>query len=572
MKNVYFDLRGFIFGQLDGLKAAGDLPADAKLDAVVLEEPRDAAHGDLACNAAMVLAKAAGVAPRVLAEKLVSLIGAHSAVEAVEIAGAGFLNIQLKTQTLVDETAAMLGDVQSWALAPAPLAKRALVEFVSINPTGPIHVGHGRNAVFGDVIARLLARNGVDVAREYLMNDAGGQMRVLVRSLRARYGQLFGEDVQVPADGYPGEYMVEIAEQLKAKDGDKWLSVAMDDVDGLYAGLREFAATACMDMIKADIETLGIGFDRYFSEYAMHQTGALADVVAKLRAQGDVYEGILPPPKGKEVADYTPVELTLFKATNYGLSEGQPIYNRAGAPTYFGQDIAYHWDKLSRGYDLLVTVVGAEQSGSFTPLGKALKALTGREDVLKPVYYEMVKVLRDGQPVKLSKRAGNIVLLSDVLREVGVDAFRFTMLQVKPTTQLVFDLGKAVAKNMENPVFYAQYAHARLASVFRQRDELGVTGGVVKAKLLSADARAVLKTALMYGQVLEQAARALEPHRVATYCTQLAGAVHRWYAAEKWLDAADADGTATRLRVAAAAQAVLADALGVCGVSAPEKM
>jgi arginyl-tRNA synthetase len=457
-----------------------------------------------------------------------------------------------------------------------------MVEFVSINPTGPIHVGHGRNAVFGEAIARLLQKAGYPVHREYLVNDAGNQIRVLVLSLYARYRELFGEEGTIPTDGYGGEYLIEIAEQLKARDGAKWL--ALRDEDTLVNELRAFAVEACLNLIKADIATLGIAFDRYFSEYAMHhETERMVEAVGKLRTMGLVYEGTLPPPKGKatdeKVANYQPIELTLFKATEFGLPEDQAVFNRRGAPTYFGQDIAYHYDKLQRGFDLLVTVIGIDQAGAFKPLSKAIEALTGRADIYHPVAYEMVKVLRNGEPVKLSKRAGNIVLLSDVLAEVGTDSFRFAMLGVKPTTPLVFDLAKAVERNMENPVFYAQYAHARLASVARQAAQLGLPDMPVSPNLanldptaLSPHALAVARQLLVYPALIEQAARALEPHRLATYATALATAVHSWYAAEKWLDDAAPTATATRLHLAAAAKAMLADVLGLCGVSAPETM
>ncbi len=548
---------------------------EADLANVAVETPKDATHGDLATNAAMVLAKKVGMAPRALAEKLTEGLQQHEAVAAVEVAGPGFINFRLKTAALVGQGLEAVRLAGAYGTLQAPDARKAMVEYVSINPTGPIHVGHGRNAVFGDAIANLLEKAGREVWREYLVNDAGGQIRVLVKSLHARYLQLFRREVTVPENGYPGEYLIDIAQQLKDRDGDKWLDVT--DEETLLTELRAFAVETCLNLIKTDIETLKIRFDRYFSEHAMHGTDRMAQVVQLLRDKGLVYEGTLPPPKGKEVADYTPVELTLFKATAFGLPEDQAIYNRKGIPTYFGQDIAYHYDKLQRGYELLVTVIGIDQSGAFKPLAKAIEALTGRTDVYHPVPYEMVKVLRNGQPVKLSKRAGNIVLLSDVLDEVGTDAFRFTMLTVKPTTPLTFDLAHAVAKTMDNPVFYVQYAHARLCAVERQRSELGIPPVEMDALRpaeadIHDDARDVLREVMLYPAVIEQASRALEPHRLTFYAQSLAAAVHRWYAAEKWLDAANVQATHTRLAVAAAARTVLADVLMLCGVNAPESM
>ena len=571
---LYIDFRQHVLGVLKDVLADKAL-TDADFAPVNVESPKEEAHGDLATNAAMVLAKKVGMAPRALAEMLVDGFAKHSAVEAVEIAGPGFINFRLKTSALIRQgIEAIEGDGDYGTLTPA-VARKALVEYVSINPTGPIHVGHGRNAVFGDAIANVLQKAGYPVWREYLVNDSGGQIRVLVKSLHARYLQLFGQEVAVPENGYPGEYLIEIAEALKARDGDKWVHVT--DEDTLLRELRQFAVDACMALIRKDVDNLGIVFDRYFSEYAMHQTGAMKDVVALLRAKGLVYEGTLPPPKGKEVKDYVPVELTLFKATEFGLPEDQPIYNRAGMPTYFGQDIAYHYDKLQRGFELLVTVIGIDQTGSFKPLAKVIEVLAGRDDAYHPVTYEMVKVMRNGEPVKLSKRAGNIVLLSDVLDEVGSDAFRFTMLTVKPTTPLTFDLAHAVAKTMDNPVFYVQYAHARLCAVERQRGELGIapvdlTALNADSMDVSVDARAVLREIMLYPMLIEQTSRSLEPHRLTFYAQNLAAAVHRWYASEKWLDANNVVDTHARLAVAQAAQTVLADVLKLCGVKAPKSM
>ncbi len=538
---------------------------------VVLESPRDSAHGDLATNAAMVLARRNGQVPAQFAESLKEKLESFPEFSNVQVAAPGFVNVLLR-DTVLYRHMFEISDDANFGSVDISQGIKALVEYVSINPTGPIHVGHGRNAVFGDAIANVLEKAGYPVWREYLVNDAGGQIRVLVKSLHARYLQLLGEDVQVPENGYPGEYLVDIARDLLVRDGEKWKDIR--DEEALLVGLRQFAVDACMSMIQKDIETLGIKFDRYFSEYGMHQTDAMKEVVASLRDKGYVYEGVLPPPKGKEVKDYTPVELTLFKATEFGFPEDQAIYKRNGEPTYFGQDIAYHFDKLQRGYELLVTVLGADQAGSFKPLEKVVEILAQKPGVYHPVPYEMVKVVRDGVPVKLSKRAGNIVALKDVLEEVGTDAFRFMMLSVKPTTPLVFDLAKAVEKSMDNPVFYVQYAHARLASVWRQE---GAKALQFDAELpqdwrFEGEARAVMVALMRYPLVIEQAARALEPHRLVVYAQELAAAVHKWYAAERWLDEKDPTGSAIRLAIARAAQSVLKDVLRLCGVSAPESM
>ena len=354
-----------------------------------------------------------------------------------------------------------------------------------------------------------------------------------------------------------------------------------------------------MDLIRADLAVMGVKFDRFFSELDMHrESDIMARAVAILREKGYIYEGVLPPPKGKEMTDYVPVKLTLFKATACGLGEDQPVYKRNGEPTYFGQDIGYHYDKYLRGFRKMVTVIGADQAGSFTPLAKALSVLTGKDDIYQPVAYEMVKVLRNGEPVRMSKRAGNFVLLKQVLDEVGKDVFRFMMLTVKPTTPLTFDVAKAIEKTMENPVFYVQYAHARLASLERlAAEDLGVRrgefneGGEVRdgasevrgggaaggadldmLPLVGEAGLDVAKTLMMYPQVFEQSVRLLEPHRLVTYAREVAAAVHRWYADVRMLDKDDLEGTRARLELAARARYVLADLLDTCGVAAPERM
>jgi len=569
---LYQTLNKHLQTSLLDLQEEGVLPADLTLENVVLEQPKDVSHGDFATNAALVLAKGAGMNPRAIAEALLPKLTAHEAVEAGSIAGPGFINITLADTALVAELDVL--QAAGYGAIDISGGVKALVEYVSINPTGPIHVGHGRNAVFGDAIARLLEMAGYEVYREYLVNDAGGQIRVLVNSLMVRYRQLFGEDVEVPEGGYPGEYLVKIAEDLKTRDGDKWLAHKQDE-DFLLKELRAFAVGACLDLIKTDLKVMDIEFDNFFSEFEMHKTDAMAKAIAELRAKGFVFEGILPPPKGKDMADYEPVELTLFKATAFGLNEDQPVYKRNGEPTYFGQDIAYHYDKLKRGYEKLVTVIGADQAGSFKPLGKAIEALTGRDKLYTPVPYEMVKVLRHGEPVRMSKRAGNFILLKDVLSEVGNDAFRFSMLLAKPTTIMNFDLSKAIEKSMDNPVFYVQYAHARLVNVQNQITEQGLELKDIEpdfSVLVNEQARALLTKLTLYPLIIQRAAQSLEPHRLAFYAQEIAGLIHSWYGAEKFVDADNLAATQARLALVQASAVILQDILAVCGVSAPERM
>lgn len=573
MKTLYAFLNELILNALQSLQNAGDLPEELSFENVVVEAPKDASHGHFATNAALVLAKMAKQNPRAIAEKLAAELQKQEVFQSIDIAGPGFINLTLTHETLMAELDAF--QKADYSQIDLGQSIKAMVEYVSINPTGPIHVGHGRNAVFGDAIARLLEHAGYNVWREYLLNDAGGQIRVLVNSLMVRYRQLFGEEIDVPEGGYPGEYLVRIAETLKERDGDKWLT-HKDDENKLLKDLRAFAVESCLDLIKTDLDAMGIVFDEYFSEHAMHQTDEMANAIQDLRDKGYIYEGTLPPPKGKEVSDYEPVELTLFKAKEFGLPEDQPVYNRSGAPTYFGQDIAYHHNKLKRGYEKMITVLGADQAGSFKPLAKAIEALTGREGLYTPVPYEMVKVLRNGEPVRMSKRAGNFVLLKDVLSEVGNDAFRFSMLLAKPTTMMNFDLAKAVEKSMDNPVFYVQYAHARLANVLKQTSEHNIDLNALPAPDFSAldngFATALLIKLALLPQLTARAAQTLEPHRIAFYAQDIAALIHSWYNSEKFLDSANLTATAARLQLVTAVKAQLAELLRLCGVSAPESM
>ena len=551
--------------------------ADAALKNIALEQPKDLAHGDLATNAAMVMAKSAGQHPRALAEQFLPKILEHEALDSGDIAGPGFINLRLKQAAWMSEMAEISQNNASFDLEIGHQEK-VMVEFVSINPTGPIHVGHGRNAVLGDTLCRVLEKTNYNVYREYLVNDAGNQIRTLVLSVHARYLELFGQELALPEDGYVGEYIIDIAQALKDKDGDKWLQET--DEDTLLAELRAFCVDACMSMIRADLDVMGITFDRFHSEYEMHQEGdPLAAAVQTLRDKGYVYEGKLEAPKGKDIQDYVPVELTLFKSTEFGAEQDKPIYNRRGLPTYFGQDIAYAQHKLQRGYTKQVVVIDARQEGNFTPLKWALEALTGHKDALHPFYYGLVNAERDGKPVKLSKRAGNIISLSGVLDEVGSDAYRFHMLTRKGDTPLVFDLAKAVEKSMDNPVFYVQYAHARMCAVFRQAAELGIDAQNLEKEGQNAETivtndgiRGMLQQIVLYPQILERAAVSMEPHRLAFYAQDFAAAFHSWYNDEKFLDADNVSATRARLLVVKAAQLVLADLLDVMGISAPEQM
>ncbi len=571
---LHVDLEQHILSVVKAMAGEG---ADLPFNSIVLEQPKDLSHGDLATNAAMVLARPLKQNPRALAENLVPEILKHESVENAEIAGPGFINIKIKSESWGSEMLSLIENSKNYTSPNVGNGEKVLVEFVSINPTGPIHVGHGRNAVLGDSLCRLLEKTNHKVYREYLINDDGNQILGLVFSVHARYLELFGKPLKLPEDGYVGEYIIDIAQSLKDRDGDKWLEETDHDI--LFENLRAFCVDACMSAIKADMNTMGVKFDRFHSEYEMHQSGdPLSSAVKVLKEKGVVFEGIMPPPKGKVVEDYDSTPLTLFKATDFGAEQDKPVYNRKGKATYFGQDIAYHQDKLTRngGQDRLITVIAAQQQGNFTPLLWALESLTGRKNSLHPLYYSLVKAMRDGEPIKLSKRAGNIVALKDVLAEVGTDAYRFHMLTRTPEKELIFDLSKAVEKSMDNPVFYVQYAHARACAVFRQQEEMGIPKLDIENIDLSFFSGKAMKQVLLhilfYPQMLERASVAMEPHRLAFYAMDLAASFHSWYTEEKFLDVEDVPATHARLVVVRAVQLVLEDLLGIIGISAPKQM
>ncbi len=546
--------------------------ADNQPAPFALERPKDSTHGDLATNMAMISAKTLGLKPFELAQKIQPLIEKHPAVAQVTIAGPGFLNIILNPHAWLAEVNHIVADTEKFTHPVDMQQEKVNVEFMSINPTGPIHVGHGRNAVLGDTLARVLERLNYHVFREYLVNDAGNQIRTLVLSVHARYLQHLGQRADLPADGYVGDYIKDIAQALYTAEGTKWQDVT--DEQQLIDGLRAFCVDACMHMIKTDMQTLNVQFDYFHSEYAMHQAdNPVAQVIAELQKKGLAATGTLPPPKGQEDT-YTPQPLMLFKATNLGADADKAILDKHHNPTYFGQDMAYLRHKLHRGYQKQIVVVDIRQRSNFEPLKYAAEALTGRQDTIQPYYYALVKALRHGQPVKLSKRAGNIVALGDVLAEVGTDAYRFHMLTRKADTELTFDLAKATEKSMDNPVFYVQYAYARTCSLFRQQDELNLPAATADDANVFTSTRiqALLQQLMMYPQTLQGVGRTLEVHRLAFYAMDLAAAFHGWYNDEKILDPANPQQTQTRLQVVRAVQLVLADVLSLLAVDAPQQM
>ena len=573
-QDIYASLNGEIQNVLKDFKAEGYLPSDLDTSNIVVEQPKDPSHGDFATNAAMVLAKPARKNPREIATKLQEALQASDLVEQIDVAGPGFINFKLKPQVFHDQIRTILSQGSSYGSSKVGGDEKVMVEFVSVNPTGPLHAGHGRGAVYGDALCNLLSKAGYDVYREYLMNDAGGQMRVIAKSVHTRYLQSYGKDVELPQGCYPGDYVKDMAQTLKDRDGDKWLNVTDDEE--IFNALRPFCVAECMAMInKTIVDDMGIDFHNYFSEFDMHARGEMDVAMKKLRDKGYIYEGVLEPPKGKVIEDYEPEEMTLFKAEQFGDDCDRPVYKKNGEPTYFGADVAYHNNKLDRGFTKLINVWGADHAGAVKRLKAALAALTGKKDALHIQLMQMVKLEKNGEEVKLSKRAGNIIEASDVVKEVGIDAFRFLYLYRKHDSQFVFDLAKAVEKNNENPVFYVQYANARMCSVFRQQKELNIPEASDDAdlSLLTNDEEiALIKHLCLFPLVIEKSAQSLEPHRVAFYAHELASKFHSLYNAEKFLIPEDVATTHARLQLVKATQVTLKASLEVLGVSAPDRM
>src|SRR6476620_4786250 len=458
------------------LAAAGQWPAVIDLSRVVFEPPRDASHGDMATNAAMVLAKDAKAKPRELADKIAEKLRADELVASVEVAGPGFINLTLKPQVWADELRTMLREAASYGKSAIGHGAKVNVEFVSANPTGPMHVGHGRGAVFGDALANLLIFAGYDVVREYYVNDAGAQVDVLARSAYLRYREALGENIgEIPEGLYPGDYLAPVGQALSAEYGDKLK--AMPESSWLPI-VRASSIAMMMDMIKGDLAALNIKHDVFFSECSLIETGnnKVTETIDFLRAKGDIYEGRLPPPKGKPVEDYEDRIQTLFRATDFGDDVDRPLMKSDGSYTYFASDIAYHKNKVDRGFASMIDVWGADHGGYVKRVQAAVKAVRAVTQApsaeLDIRIVQLVKLLRGGEPVKMSKRAGEFVTLRDVVDEVGKDAVRFMMLYRKNDAALDFDLTKVIEQSRDNPVFYVQYGHARGRSILRNAREV----------------------------------------------------------------------------------------------------
>ena len=569
---------------------AAELGSGADLSRVVVEPPKDPTHGDMATNAAMVLAREAKSKPRDLAEKIAARLRLDGLIASVDVAGPGFINLTLKASVWADTLRTVLGEGKSYGQSAIGAAEKVNVEYVSANPTGPMHVGHCRGAVFGDALASLLVFAGYDVAREYYINDAGAQVDVLARSAFLRYREALGESIgDIPEGLYPGDYLKPVGEALVAEYGDKLLTMPEG---GWLPAVRAKAIAMMMEAIKGDLAALNIRHDVFFSERSLIETGnnRVARTIDFLRAKGDIYEGSLPPPKGGPIEDYEDREQTLFRATAFGDDVDRPLIKSDGSYTYFASDIAYHRNKFERGFRNLVDVWGADHGGYVKRMEAAIKAVTSGEAALDVKIVQLVKLLRNGEPVKMSKRSGDFVTLREVVDEVGKDAVRFMMLYRKNDAVLDFDLAKVIEQSRENPVFYVQYGHARGHSVFRNAREvipdLPEEAGARSAFLADAAIERLtdpaeldlLRRLALYPRMIEAAASVHEPHRIAFYLYDLASEFHALWTRGRDLPYLrfiinnDAEITKARLALVQGVVSVLASGLAVLGVGAPDEM
>jgi arginyl-tRNA synthetase len=565
------------------------LGPSADLFRVVVEPPRDPTHGDMATNAAMVLAKDAGKKPRELAEAIAEKLRAEPTVEKVDVAGPGFINLTLKSHVWAAELRAALAAGADYGRSEIGKSEMVNVEYVSANPTGPMHIGHGRGAVFGDALASLLEYAGYAVTREYYINDAGAQVDALARSAYLRYREALGEDITIPEGLYPGEYLRHVGGELAAEYGT--LLTTKKEAEWLPL-VRGKAVGLMMDAIRADLAALNVHFDVYFSERSLIEGDGdqVAATIEALRKSGEVYEGRLPPPKGHAIEDWEDREQTLFKSTDFGDEVDRPLKKSDGSYTYFASDIAYHKSKVARGFLNLIDVWGADHGGYIKRMQAAVKAVSGGKVVLDVKLVQLVKLLRAGEPVKMSKRAGEFVTLREVVDEVGRDAVRFDMLYRKNDAVLDFDLAKVIEASRENPVFYVQYGHARGQSVFRNaRAELpDVPDGAEARAAWLKDAPldrlsdpgelAILRRIALFPRTVEAAAAAHEPHRIAFYLYELASEFHALWTRGKdlpylrFIIQNDPETTKARLALVQGVVTVLAAGLAVLGVEAPQEM
>ena len=575
--SLYARYSALVDGILDDMVAEGTLPAELNRRAVAVEPPRDVSHGDLATNAAMVLAKAAGTNPRALAGLIAPKLEALPGVTAVEVAGPGFINLRLAEESWRDELTTILAEGEQYGLSDIGSNERANVEYVSANPTGPMHMGHCRGAVVGDALARLLEAAGFRVTKEYYVNDAGSQVDTLARSAHLRYREKLGEEIgEIPEGLYPGDYLKPVGAILAAEFGAKFVDTPESEWLELF---KQKTVAAMLDLIRHDLGLLDIHHDIFASEAELQASGKVEEAMENLRAKGLVYEGELERPKSLDPHDeWEPVDLTLFKSSQFGDDQDRPMKKSDGSWTYFGADAAYHLQKAQNA-DHLVNIWGADHAGTVKRVQAAVTALTdGRVD-LDVKLIQMVRLFRAGEPIKMSKRAGNFVTLADVVREVGKDVVRFMMLTKRADTPLDFDFAKVVEASKDNPVFYVQYAHARISSLKRKAADAGVSlESEADLDLLDTEELELVKLAAQYPRTVEAAAMAHEPHRIAFYLYDLAAAFHALWnrgnddPERRFLLENNPQLSRARLELARGIGQIIKNGLGLMGVEAAEEM
>jgi len=562
----------------------GKLPQDLDLKNVTIEPPRDAAHGDISTNIAMVLTKQAGQKPRDIADMVAAALRELTGVEKVDVAGPGFINITLQQQLIQSQIAIILEKAQDYGRSKIGGQARVNVEYVSVNPTGPLHVGHCRGAIFGDALASLLIYAGYDVTREYYINDAGGQIDVLARSAYLRYRQALGADIgEIPEGLYPGDYLIPVGQALAEKFGDRWLDA---DEQEWLAEIRRFSTDAMMDLVRDDLQTLAIKHDVFFSELSLHQSGRIETALERLAEKDLIYTGVLAAPKGQMPDDWEARPQTLFKSTDFGDDVDRAVKKSDGSWTYFAADVAYHYDKIERGFSSLIDVWGADHGGYVKRVEAAITALSEDKIDFDVRLCQMVKLLRNGVPVKMSKRAGTFITMRDIVDEVGKDVVRFIMLTRKNDASLEFDFARVMEQSKDNPVFYVQYAHARIFSVLRKAQAAFPGLDISTSALAKADMTvftdsselALIKNMMNWPRFVESAALAREPHRIAYYLYELAAEFHAlWNKGNDSLDLRfiiedDKAKTMSRLALISAVANIIAAGLDILGVEPAQEM
>jgi arginyl-tRNA synthetase len=579
--NLFTDIRTLVIAKLDEMVSEGNLPSGLDYSNVAVEPPRDPLHGHMATNAAMVLAKPAKAKPRDIAESLAAKLTADPRISTAEVAGPGFLNMRLDASIWQSVITSVLGEGTSYGRSTMGNGAKVNVEYVSANPTGPLHVGHTRGAVFGDALASLLDYAGYDVTREYYINDGGAQVDVLARSVFLRYLEAHGQAVSFAEGTYPGDYLIPVGEALKEQVGDAYV----DQPESVWLSeIRTFATEKMLDLIRDDLKSLNVQMDVFFSEKSLYGTGRIEAALNALEDKGLIYEGVLEPPKGKKPEDWEPREQTLFKSTEHGDDVDRPVKKSDGSWTYFAPDIAYHYDKVTRGFDALIDVFGADHGGYVKRMKAAVSALSEGSVPLDVKLTQLVKLFKNGEPFKMSKRAGTFVTLRDVVDQVGPDVTRFVMLTRKNDAPLDFDFDKVLEQSKDNPVFYVQYAHARICSVLRKASDLdiAVDDAALKDSDLSNVAHeselAVAKKLAEWPRLVEIAARTHEPHRVAFYLYELASELHAlWNKGNelpdlRFIQEGDVATSQSKIALARSVAVVISAGLGILGVTPAQEM